>query len=141
MHNKKFRETEKSKLKSEIRVVGICVRRSSSLQSARVIQRCNEISEILGIPSPVKAEDIITEDHTLAPGYGQLNEKTIEALKLSASSEGLSLDPVYTGKVLAGLIYRIREGKYAKSDTVLFIHTGGHPGLFAYEPELRETFT
>ena len=77
-------------------------------------------------------------DTTLAPGYGQLNAKTLEALKLAAGSEGLILDPVYTGKVMAGLIDRVRAHAYRDEANILFMHTGGQPALFAYEPLLTK---
>ena len=125
-------------LGSDIPVVGICVRRSSELQSPRVLERCQEIADLLETDMPVTFEDVITTDDALAPGYGQLNPMTLEALRLVASTEGLILDPVYTGKVIAGLIHRIRDGVYADDDNVLFIHTGGQPGLFAYEPEITK---
>jgi D-cysteine desulfhydrase/L-cysteate sulfo-lyase len=125
-------------LGSDIPVVGVCVRRSSELQTPRVLKRCQEIAELLEADMPVTDEDVITMDDVLAPGYGQLNPMTLEALRLTASKEGLILDPVYTGKVMAGMIHRIREGVYGGNDNVLFIHTGGHPALFAYEPEITE---
>jgi 1-aminocyclopropane-1-carboxylate deaminase/D-cysteine desulfhydrase-like pyridoxal-dependent ACC family enzyme len=125
-------------LGSDIPVVGICVRRSRELQSPRVLERCQEIADLLETDMPVTFEDVITTDDALAPGYGQLNPMTLEALRLVASTEGLILDPVYTGKVIAGLIHRIRDGVYADDDNVLFIHTGGHPALFAYEPEITK---
>ena len=87
---------------------------------------------------PVTADDVVTMDDVLAPGYGRLNPMTLEALRLTASKEGLILDPVYTGKVMAGIIHRIRKNAYANADNVLFIHTGGHPALFAYEPEITK---
>ena len=122
----------------DIPVMGVCVRRSSELQSPRVLARCQEIADLLEAEMPVTAGDVITMDDVLAPGYGQLNPMTLEALRLVASKEGLILDPVYTGKVVAGLIHRIRDGAYAECDNVLFIHTGGHPALFAYEPEITK---
>lgn len=125
-------------LGSDIPVVGVCVRRSSDLQSPRVLTRCGEIAELLETDMPVTADDVVTMDDVLAPGYGQLNSMTLEALRLTASKEGLILDPVYTGKVMAGMIHRIREGTYSDGDNVLFIHTGGHPALFAYEPEITK---
>ena len=125
-------------LGSDIPVVGVCVRRSSELQTPRVLKRCQEIAELLEADMPVTDEDVITMDDVLAPGYGQLNPMTLEALRLTASKEGLILDPVYTGKVMAGMIHRIREGVYGGNDNVLFIHTGGHPALCAYEPEITE---
>ena len=121
---------------SDIPVLGVCVRRSSQQQTPRVWARCLEIAELLGIDCPLTESDVKTMDDTLAPGYGQLNDMTLEALRLAASKEALILDPVYTGKVFAGMVHRIRKGVYAPDDTVLFIHTGGQPALFAYEPEI-----
>ena len=117
-------------------VVGICVRRNKKLQAPRVLARCSELSKLLSTPDYVTPDDIILNDVPLAPGYGQLNPLTIEALKLAASLEGLLLDPVYTGKVMAGMIDRIRANAYANCMNILFLHTGGQPALFAYEPEL-----
>jgi 1-aminocyclopropane-1-carboxylate deaminase/D-cysteine desulfhydrase-like pyridoxal-dependent ACC family enzyme len=125
-------------LGSDIPVLGVCVRRSSELQSPRVLERCQEIADMLEADMPVTTGEVITMDDVLAPGYGLLNPMTLEALRLVASTEGLILDPVYTGKVIAGLIHRIRNGVYAGEDNVLFIHTGGHPALFAYEPEITK---
>ncbi len=123
-------------LGSEIPVLGICVRRSAAQQAPRVLSRCQEISALLGTKDYVTEQDIIVDDYALAPGYGQLNDATLEALKMAAHQEGLLLDPVYTGKVLAGLIHRIRTGVYASTDNILYMHTGGQPSLFAYEPQL-----
>ena len=123
-------------LGSRLRIAGICVRRNKEQQAPRVLARCTELSKLLGTSEYVKADDIILNDVPLAPGYGQLNPLTIEAIKLAASTEGLLLDPVYTGKVMAGMIDRVRENVYAKNANILFLHTGGQPALFAYEPEL-----
>lgn len=125
-------------LGSRIPVTGVCVRRSADQQAPRVLARCAEIATLLETPEYVTAEDMVLTDVALAPGYGQLNDRTIEALKLAASKEGLILDPVYTGKVMAGLIDRVRTKAYGNDDNVLFIHTGGQPALFAYEPLLSQ---
>jgi L-cysteate sulfo-lyase len=68
-----------------------------------------------------------------APGYGQPNAGMIEAVQMLARLEGIVLDPVYTGKAMAGLIDLVRKGTFGADETVVFIHTGGAPGLFAYE--------
>ena len=128
-------------LQSNISVTGVCVRRNAGKQFNRVFDKCNEIADLLDIKSPVVKEDILTIDTTFQPGYGCLNDKTIEALKLSASLEGLILDPVYTGKVMAGLIDCIRLEKFQNNQNILFLHTGGQPSLFAYEPELRFNYS
>ncbi len=125
-------------LGSKIPVTGVCVRRTVAVQAPRILARCTELGELLNIANPVTEKDILLTEIALAPGYGQLNERTLEALKLAARTEGLILDPVYTGKVMAGLIDRVRGGAYSKEANVLFLHTGGQPALFAYEPQLSK---
>ena len=66
-------------------------------------------------------------------GYGVLTEQEREALRMFAKLEGLLLDPVYTGRAAAGMIDLIRKGFFKKDETVLFLHTGGQPALFATE--------
>jgi L-cysteate sulfo-lyase len=70
------------------------------------------------------------------PAYGVPHAATIEAIKLAGSLEGLVLDPVYTGKGLAGLIALVRAGRWREHEHVIFVHTGGAPALFAYESVL-----
>ena len=70
------------------------------------------------------------------PKYSVPNARMVEAVQMLARTEGLLLDPVYTGKVMAGLIGLAREGRFAPGESVLFLHTGGLPSLFAYESEL-----
>jgi L-cysteate sulfo-lyase len=65
-------------------------------------------------------------------------EATLEALRLLARLEGILLDPVYTGKGMAGLIDLIRKGHFAKDDHIVFIHTGGSAGLFGYRQVLEQ---
>ncbi len=66
------------------------------------------------------------------PAYGVPHAATVDAIKLAARAEGLVLDPVYSGKGLAGLIALIRGGRWPGTDNVVFVHTGGAPALFAY---------
>ena len=102
--------------------------------------------ESFGIPPPdemaVEAGKLIGLDFNLpkadykifydyvGQGYGMSMETGMEAIKLAARAEALLLDPVYTGKAMAGLVDLIRRGYFAKKDTVIFIHTGGIPGIF-----------
>ena len=74
----------------------------------------------------------------LAPGYGRLNEAVEEAMRLAAHHEGLLLDPVYSGKAMAGLVAQVRSGRIAAGSRVLFLHTGGLPALFAYADRLGQ---
>ena len=75
---------------------------------------------------------IITHDKYLGQGYGLSNPATIQAVKQCAELEGVLLDPVYTGKAMAGLMDLCHSGEFAKNSNILFIHTGGSAGLFAY---------
>lgn len=116
-----------------IPVTGVCVRRVADLQAPRVAARAGEIADLLGVPRP-DARDVEVFDGALGPGYGQMGADTIEALTLAARLEGLVLDPVYTAKTLAGLVAEVRRSRWRAGERVLFVHTGGVPALFAYEP-------
>lgn len=120
-------------LGSTLPVLGICVRRDQKQQAERVLRRANETAELLGKPGIIKSDDVWVSDCVLAPGYGQVNEQTTEAILLAARSEGLLLDPVYSGKTLAGLISLTRDGTIKPDWNVLFVHTGGTPALFGYQ--------
>ena len=74
-------------------------------------------------------------DEYVGPGYGQPTDAMIEAIHLVAETEGLLLDPVYSGKGMAGLVALCRNGHFKASDTVVFIHTGGEASLFAYQKQ------
>jgi D-cysteine desulfhydrase/L-cysteate sulfo-lyase len=123
-------------LGSGIAVTGICVRRAADIQRDRILARCGEIAELLGVAPAVTAADVTTRDDWLAPGYGQLNEPTVHAIDLAARCEALILDPVYTGKVMAGAIRR--AGETESNHNILFVHTGGNPASFAYSGPLTE---
>jgi D-cysteine desulfhydrase/L-cysteate sulfo-lyase len=116
-------------------VIGVCVRRNRALQHDRISNRCREVAELLDMDNPVTSEDIRITDETFAPGYGKLNDQTLEAIDLCARREGLLLDPVYTGKSMAACLKHVRN--IEKSQSTLFIHTGGTPGLFGYSAELN----
>ena len=121
-------------LGSRVRVTGVCVRRTAGPQKERIRARCREIAELLETANPVTDKDIRVIDDFLAPGYGRLNPPTLEALRMAGSLEGLILDPVYTGKTMAGLIHRARSSGPGRS--FLLMHTGGTPAIFAYGSEL-----
>jgi D-cysteine desulfhydrase family pyridoxal phosphate-dependent enzyme len=124
-------------LGQRVPVLGICVRRAAELQQGRVEQKCAELGEMLGMPGVVVDGDVQVFDETLAPGYGQLNDEVFEAISMTARLEGVLLDPTYTGRTMAGLIALVRGGGIEAGSTVMFIHTGGTPAVFAYETELR----
>ncbi|MEM9059958.1 MAG: D-cysteine desulfhydrase family protein [Pseudomonadota bacterium] len=115
---------------SDIPVTGYCVRRAASLQKPRIERRCDEIAELLGVENPVRPEDVVVNDRFLIPGYGKINLPTERAIRLGARTEALMLDPVYSGKCMAGALNI--AGNRPEGENVLFIHTGGTPAIFAY---------
>ena len=117
-------------LGSDLPVLGVCVRRDAARQRPRLIARCREIAGLLEMPNPVADADVIVNDRFLPPGYGRLNAPTERAIALGARTEALMLDPVYTGKSLAGAL--ALAGNRPESENILFIHTGGTPAIFAY---------
>jgi D-cysteine desulfhydrase family pyridoxal phosphate-dependent enzyme len=118
-------------------VHGACVRRPREPQRERIRSVLRKIEALLDCPPIVGNEEILTWDMALAPGYGRIGAPAREAILMLARQEGQFVDPVYTAKSLAVLIDLVRTGTIAKGSRVLFVHTGGIPGLFAYEPELR----
>jgi D-cysteine desulfhydrase family pyridoxal phosphate-dependent enzyme len=118
-------------------VHGICVRRAASLQSSRIAALCERIAGMLKVPNPVAMSDINVHDDVLSPGYGVMNDAVSEAILTCARLDGLLVDPVYTGRAMAGLFRCARDGRLPKGARVLFIHTGGLPALFGYAGELR----
>lgn len=97
---------------------------------------CNNTAKMLGLNLTISLDEFTVLDDYIGSGYGIPDKACIDAIKLTAKTEGIFLDPVYTGKAMAGLIDLIREGRFASSDTIIFIHTGGVPALFAYQKEL-----
>lgn len=102
----------------------------------RVAAVVNDAARLLDLDVQVTAEDILNEESELGPGYGKLSDGAVEAIRLVARTEGILLDPVYTAKAMSGLIRQIRAGAFQPDDSVVFVHTGGTPALFAYAAEL-----
>ncbi|MCE7997409.1 MAG: D-cysteine desulfhydrase family protein [Rhodobiaceae bacterium] len=96
----------------------------------------NLTSERIG-GSLVQEEDVRVEFRHLGDGYGMPTEGMVSAVELVARTEGLLLDPVYTGKAMAGMIAAILNGEIGETETLVFLHTGGMPGLFAYPNEFK----
>jgi 1-aminocyclopropane-1-carboxylate deaminase/D-cysteine desulfhydrase-like pyridoxal-dependent ACC family enzyme len=95
----------------------------------------DQTARVLGIDSPFGASDFVTLDFG-GPTYGVPGPLALEALSLCARDDALLLDPVYTAKGMSGVIDQIRRGVHSTSETVVFVHTGGLPALFAYGQEI-----
>lgn len=103
---------------------------------ARIARIANAAARRLELAITIGPAEVISLDDYLGKGYGQLTPECVEAIKLVARTEGLLLDPVYTGKAMAGLVDWARRGLIRPEETVIFLHTGGVPALFAYATEL-----
>jgi D-cysteine desulfhydrase len=117
-------------------VLGISVDLAAPDLQALVARLASETAALLDQPRTYAADDVHVNADYLGGGYAVLGAPEREALSLFAQSEGILLDPVYTGRAAAGLLGLIRRGVIARGETVLFWHTGGQPALFAYTDEL-----
>ncbi|CAB3770151.1 D-cysteine desulfhydrase family protein [Paraburkholderia humisilvae] len=99
------------------------------------LDKANQTVRLINENLHVEADAISIDGEQLGPGYGIPTDGMREAVRLLASTEGLLLDPVYGGKAFAGLVKDVTSGKYAAGENILFIMTGGLPGLFAYRSE------
>lgn len=122
-----------------IQVVGISVIRLEPVHLEAVANLANGAADILGLADRMTADDVTIKDFS-GEGYGVLGDEARNALLLLARTEGILLDPVYTAKGMAGLIHDIAQGRLTKDQTVVFIHTGGQPAIFAYAQELAGGF-
>lgn len=96
----------------------------------------NATAVLLGVPHRVTAADISVSTDYIGTGYGVITPGSREAMNLLARTEGILLDPIYTGKAMAGLIDDARQKRLTAKDSAVFIHTGGTPAVFAYRDEL-----
>lgn len=118
---------------STIKSYSVLADRDASL--AKTLQLTQDTLALLGGHS-VQASEMVIDGSQLGDGYGLPTSAMQEAVRLMARAEGLLIDPVYSGKAFAGLLADLRQGRYRAGDNVLFVMTGGTPGLYAY----RETF-
>ena len=117
-------------------VTGINVRRPRAEQEGNVHKLAVAAAELAGSSVAVPREAIECRDEWVGPGYSLPTAEMVEAVRLFAAHEGVLLDPVYTGKAAAGLIGLVRSGEIGADERVLFVHTGGSPALYAYQPVL-----
>ena len=115
---------------------GIAVSGGEPEKSARAVAIANEAAGILATTIGVSPDDLRGDDDQIGAGYGIPTAAGLEAIRLLATTEAILLDPVYTSKAMAGLIAHIRCGAIAPTETVVFLHTGGTPALFAHADTL-----
>jgi L-cysteate sulfo-lyase len=115
-----------------IPVLGIGVRAPKAVQEEKVHALAARTAELLGVPGVVSRDRVVANCDYVGEGYGLPTPGMMEALELVARTEGILLDPVYSGKAMAGLIDLIRKGQFTRGQNIVFLHTGGAVGLFGY---------
>lgn len=118
------------------RVINVTPVRWTEDRRIDIARIANNCAERLGIATRLDPAEVESHDEYIGERYGVVSDGCREALKLVARTEGLILDPVYSGKAMAGLIDQIRSGRLGKGERVVFVHTGGTPALFAYAQDL-----
>lgn len=119
-----------------IPIIGIGVSRDPVDQDPLVHKEAQATADLLGLGITVARESVVSHGDWWRPKYSMPNQAMVEAVQMLARTEAILLDPVYTGKIMAGLIGLSRKGYFSRDENVLFIHTGGAPSLHAYEAEV-----
>jgi len=118
--------------RTQIPVLGIGVRAPRQPQEDKVFMLAQQTADLLGVPGSVSREKVFANCDYIGEGYGIPTPSMMEAVTMLARLEGILLDPVYSGKGMAGLIDLVRKGHYRKGQNIVFLHTGGAVGLYGY---------
>jgi len=130
-------ELGRAALRSSIRIMGIAPADWLHGEAVALVSKyANQAAQTLQIEYHVNSDTVFNSEDYVGGGYGKVTAEGIEMIKLMARTEGIFLDPVYTGKAMAGLHDHIRNGMIKKDDLVVFLHTGGTPALFTYVHDL-----
>ena len=113
------------------RLYGITVSRTRDECIAYIKKLINETEDVLGLDSRVKNDEIFVFDEYIGEGYSVPTSEGIDAIRLVAQTEGIFLDPIYTGKAMAGLTDLVKKDLIGSDNTVIFLHTGGSPSIFS----------
>jgi len=119
-------------------IQGFAVSQPAVIQHSRVLALAQATADLIGLEVNIAPEVVRVNADYLGDGYSFPTDEMVEAVKLIARKEGILLDPVYTGKAMAGLISLIEQGFYLKDENIVFIHTGGQAGLFGFCQTFKE---
>jgi 1-aminocyclopropane-1-carboxylate deaminase/D-cysteine desulfhydrase-like pyridoxal-dependent ACC family enzyme len=121
------------------KVCGMAYRPAMARGSEIVSTLAGDAARLLGVDLTLPADEILNLDHTAGPAYAVASGESRAAIDLACRTEALMLDPVYTAKGMAGLVRAVEEKLFTAGETVVFVHTGGLPALFAglEEPDRR----
>ncbi|TLU61332.1 D-cysteine desulfhydrase [Thalassotalea litorea] len=125
-------------LDADTRVIGVCVSKPEAAQRELIINLLEPMSEALGFNLQSAIKRIEIKDQYYGKGYGIPTDSMVEAVKTLARQEAILLDPVYTGKAMAGMLDMLKKGEFNADQNVTFLHTGGSVGLFAYKDLFKE---
>ncbi|MEO2180755.1 MAG: D-cysteine desulfhydrase [bacterium] len=117
---------------SGIDLMGISVRAPKEAQEENVYRLACETAELIGSSAALNRSDVVANSDYVGEGYGMPTDGMIEAVEMTARHESILLDPVYSGKAMAGLIDLVRQGFYRRDENIVFIHTGGAQALSGY---------
>lgn len=119
-------------------VHGIAVSHPADAKRERGADLANATAELAGIDARFTPDDMLVDGGFVGEAYGKRTPGCLEAIRLLAATEGVLLDPVYSGKAMAGLIAHVRDGRFSPEESVVFLHTGGAPALFAHGEALLD---
>lgn len=120
-------------MNAPIDIVGISVRAAKQKQIDNVYRLACATADLIGSRGELTRDMVEAFDEYVGPGYGQPTDEMVDAISMLATEEAILLDPVYSGKGMAGLIGLIQKGYFKPDENVVFLHTGGASALFAYE--------
>ena len=121
---------------SNIPVIGVNVSRTKDVQEELVYDLVEQTAAHVGVGSTIPRDAVLCFGDYVGPGYSLPTPQMAEAVRMLARLEGILMDPVYTGKAMAGFIDLIRKGFFRKEENILFVHTGGSPALHVYMKEV-----
>jgi 1-aminocyclopropane-1-carboxylate deaminase/D-cysteine desulfhydrase-like pyridoxal-dependent ACC family enzyme len=123
-------------LAAKHKVIGISIFREAGAAVVATKEYADAAADFLKLGTKITLDELEVVDSHIGEGYGIPSQECLDAIRLVSQTEGIFLDPIYTGKAMAGLIALINQGRFKPTDTVIFVHTGGIPALFAYHEEI-----
>jgi len=118
-------------LGASVQVYGVSIRKSKEELTSFITKKSRDTADMLGLDVVLNPEEVVVDDRYVGPGYGVVTDVEREAVRLAARTEALMLDPTYSGKVMGALIDLVKKGRFGPQDTIVFLHTGGTPIIFA----------
>ncbi len=123
----------------QTKIVGASVFATKEDATKNIVKLVNVAAKLFDAPISATVDEVHVFDDYIKEGYGKINKEVTSCLKLVAETEGIFLDPIYTGKAMVMLVDLIKKGYFKKSDNVVFFHTGGLPAIFLFKNQLQKS--